>query len=406
MEIYGAKDDTEILYLNDEEYSEDSPFRRGSSDVFILALKKPLGSIRAVRIGHDNSGKRPSWFLEDVVILDKQTMDSWTFSNSQWLALERGDGRIERLLEDPRDKPNSKRDAIKLWWKGLTEEHIWVSILAKPPTDRFSRVQRASCCLSIILSAMLANAMFYELKGKSTHLIQVGPLKFSWRQVIVGIQSALIVAPINILIAFLFKKASSRSPNQHTLTSAVCKWLGFIAWFLCICTCAVSATITIFYSLEWEKEQSEQWLSSMFISFAQDLTVIEPTKVFLAAVFLAVILRRKRGKSNVYLPPVGTFQVLPKGRLWKMNISDVEGMRKRQAKKQNVSRFFVELFVYCLFIAVLMVVSYGNRNDHRYFMTKSIRDLMPQFYKVGNRNDQLYLKTKSIWDDPKRFHEV
>ena len=406
MEIYGSEDSTGILYLNTEEDLGDSLFSRGSSEVFLMTFDKPLGCVSGVQIGHDNTGVSPSWFLEDVVILDKQTLDSWTFSNNQWLALERGDGRIERMLETSTDKSNFNTEVLKRWWKGLTDNHIWVSVLAKPAKDRFSRVQRASCCLTVLLSAMLANAMFYELKGKSTHLIQVGPLKFSWRQVIVGIQSALIVAPINILIAFLFKKASSRSRNQHTLTSAVCKWLGFIAWFLCICTCAVSATITIFYSLEWEKEQSEQWLSSMFISFAQDLTVIEPTKVFLAAVFLAVILRRKRGKSNVYLPPVGTFQVLPKGRLWKMNISDVEGMRKRQAKKQNVSRFFVELFVYCMFIAVLMVVSYGNRNDHRYFMTKSIRDLMPQFYKVGNRNDQLYLKTKSIWDDPKRFHEV
>ena len=385
MEIYGAKDDTEILYLNDEEYSEDSPFRRGSSDVFILALKKPLGSIRAVRIGHDNSGKRPSWFLEDVVILDKQTMDSWTFSNSQWLALERGDGRIERLLEDPRDKPNSKRDAIKLWWKGLTEEHIWVSILAKPPTDRFSRVQRASCCLSIILSAMLANAMFYEHNDEFAQGIFIGPLKFSWREVIIGIQSALITAPINTLIAFLFKKGTSRKPGHQNLGNIVCgKTLVYVAWFLCFCTCAVSATFTILYSLVWGKNKSEQWLASMFVSFLQDFSVTEPVKVFLTAVFIAITIRKKSLKRDSFSTLQETQQVSPKGRLWKMEISEVEGMRRRQAKKQNVSRFFQELFVYSIFIVFVMVVSYGNKNDHRYLLSKSIRDGLglPRFKKV------------------------
>ena len=381
IEIFGVEDSTGILYLNIEATFGGPLFNRGASDSFLLNVEKPLGWIRGVRIGHDNSGSSPSWFLEDVVILDTQTLNSWTFFNSQWLALERGDGRIERILNSSTDNTDFNKEVLKRWRRDLTEKHIWVSVLTKPASARFSRVQRASCCLSILFTGMLANAMFYELGGKSAQIIQVGPLKFSWRQVIIGIQSALIVAPINILIVFMFKKGNSANHDQKTTASAVSKWLMYIAWFLCFCTCAVSATFTIFYSLVWEKSKSEQWLSSMFISFIQDVAITEPAKIFLTAVFMATIIkRRKKGDG---LSTVEHFcQVSPKGRLWEMEISNVEGMRKRQAKKLNVSRFVVELCMYSTFIIVLMVVCYGNRSDHRYLMTKAIRDGLPRFREV------------------------
>ena len=387
IEMHGDEGSTGIIQLSNEAGLDDSLFYRGSSVVFVLDVGTPLGFVNKVRIGHDNSGLRPSWFLEDVVIMDKQMQRSWTFSNSQWLALERGDGRIERLLELSVNEAAFKNDLSKRWWRGLTEKHIWVSVFAKPPSNPVSRVQRASCCLSILLSAMLANAMFYELKGKSAQVIQVGPLKCSWKQVIIGIQSTLIVAPINILIVFLFKKGSLKTNEQPECFGH--KLFVYIAWFLCFCTCVVSAKFSISYSLGWGKSISEQWLSSMLISFAQSVAVNEPAKVFFAAVFLETIIRFKRckrdGFSAVGAAVVGETaeHVCSKGRIWTMDISEVEEMRRKQAKKQNMLHFYMELIVYCLFVFILMVVCYGNRNDHRYLMTKSTRDGLPQFHKVS-----------------------
>ncbi|KAL9965160.1 hypothetical protein ACROYT_G028923 [Oculina patagonica] len=387
MEIYGAEDSTGVIQLNNEADTDDSPFYRGSSEVFVLAVDRPLGLIQAVRIGHDNSGTSPSWFLDDLVIMDKQTQESWTFSNKEWLALERGDGRIERMLELSANETTFKTNVSKRWWKGLTEKHIWVSVIAKLPRDPFSRVQRASCCLSLLLSAMLANAMFYELNGKSEQTIQVGPLKFSWKQVIIGIQSALVVAPINILIAFLFQKGSSRTTDQLTCSCSVHNVLVYVAWFLCFCTCAVSAAFSIFYSLVWGKSISEQWLSSMVISFTQDVAVNEPVKVFLTAVFLAAIFKLKRSNSDGYsiLEEAQNVQCSKK-RLWTMDLSEVEKMRRRQAKKQNTASFYLEIIVYCTFVFILMVVCYGNQNDHQYLMAKSTRDGLPGFREVFNNS--------------------
>lgn len=388
MEIHGAEGRSGIIQLGTESGSNDSLFYRGSSEVFVLTVDKSLGFIHGVRVGHDNSGTSPSWFLEDIVIMDKQTQTSWTFANNKWLALERGDGRIERMLKLLVNDDTFKTNVLKRWWKGLTEKHIWVSVLAKPPRDPFSRVQRASCCLSILLSAMLANAMFYDLTGKSEQVIQVGPLKFSWRQVVIGVQSTLVVAPINILIAFLFQKGSSRTTNQLPRRCCVHNLNVYIAWFLCFCTCVVSATFSIFYSLVWGKSLSEQWLSSMLISFAQDVTVNEPAKVLAAAVLLAVIIRLKRGNSEGYsiLAETSAQNIqCSKERIWTINISEVEAMRRRQTKKQNISRFYIELIVYCTFVFILMVVCYGSKNDHQYLLAKSTRDGLQGFHTVSVR---------------------
>ena len=385
MEICASEENTGILYLNTED-SDESMFCRGSTEKYVIKLEKPLGFVRGVRIGHDNSGISPSWLLEDVVITDKQTLNSWKFFSSQWLALERGDGRIERILGFSRDKSNFNREVIQRFWKALAEKHIWVSVLTRPPRDRFSRVHRLSCCLSILLSAMLANCILLpnELNRKSSQVIQVGPLSFSWRQVKVGILSAPIVAPSHIFIASLFDKGSSRTPDQGRLSYTVGNWLVNVAWFLCFCTCAVSATLTLRSSEAWEKMTYGQWLFSLFITFIIDFIMIEPAKAFLTALLLATILRRERGKSDEFSTLEETCSKSPKERLWTMEITKIEAMRRCQAKKQNVSRFFVELFVYCMFIILLMVVCYGDKNDHRYFMTRSTRDGLPQFHKVSD----------------------
>ena len=379
MEVFGADESTGIIQLRRaEQGSENTIFARGNTDIFVLKVDKQLGDIQSVRIGHDNSGKGPSWFLEEIVIVDQQANHSWTFTVREWLALERGDGRTERLLQLTSYQEDFKIEVLKRWWKGLIENHIWVSVIAKTRRNRFTRVQRTSCCLSVLLTAMLANAIFYRLDGKSELVIQIGPLKFSGKQVIIGTESALIVAAINILIAFLFRKGA----ESDAIWRCKPKGLTYLAWFLWLGACGASATFTVFYSLIWGSSISEQWLSSMFISFAQDLAVTEPVKVFFTAVLLAAIVRWKRFKPRGHAALKQTKLNSPNGRLWKLNLTEVEEMRRQQARKQNISRFFVELFVYLIFVFLLLVVCYGNRNDHRYMMAKSIKDGIPAFEKV------------------------
>ena len=384
MEIHGSEGSSGIVQLNlDEPGVDNFLFTRGNTDVFFLNLSQPLGTIQTVRIGHDNSGESPSWFLEEIVVIDEQANKTWSFTSSQWLALEREDGRIERIIEQASNEGTFRQEAVKRWWRGLTETHLWVSVLAKPRRSRFTRVQRASCCLLVLLTAMFANAMFYKLDGKSEHVLQVGPLKFSWAQIIIAFKSALVVAPINIATVLLFQKGANETSCCHKT-----KWLTYLAWFFLFGCCGVSASFTIFYSLIWGKSTSEQWLTSMLISLGKDVTITGPSKVLFIAILLATILKWKKNRSEGRQTHEATKSSPSQQRLWKMKLSEVEDMRKQQLKKRNLSLLSFELVVYVLFIFLVMVLCYGNRNSYQYHMTKSIRDGLPNFEKVSIVNNE------------------
>ena len=56
-------------------------------------------------------------------------------------------------------------------------------------------------------------------------------------------------------------------------------WCSYLSWTLAILTILISCWFVIFYSLEWDKQKSEQWLSSLLMSFIQSAALIQPIKV-------------------------------------------------------------------------------------------------------------------------------
>ena len=132
---------------------------------------------------------------------------------------------------------------------------------------------------------MTTSVMFYNISGELDGTIQVGPFKFSWRQILIGVQSGLIVAPINILIVFLFKYSGPRRYGWYKvkegdqiphladkLRKPACMLshvFAYVGWFLCLATTLTAAFFTILYTLLWGKEVSEQWLASTLITFSR-----------------------------------------------------------------------------------------------------------------------------------------
>lgn len=53
-----------------------------------------------------------------------------------------------------------------LFWAGLvdrlTQEHLWLSVVTCSAWSPFSRVQRLSCCLALLLCSMLINIMLWR----------------------------------------------------------------------------------------------------------------------------------------------------------------------------------------------------------------------------------------------------
>ncbi|XP_033125654.1 polycystic kidney disease and receptor for egg jelly-related protein-like [Anneissia japonica] len=190
-------------------------FERGGIDTFILTTKRTLGQLIHIRIWHNNKGKHPSWFLSRISIKDLQTNRVYYFMLEKWLAVEEEDGQIERII------PAAGRSELTSFGllfhsktrKNLKDSHLWFSVFFRPSKSNFTRVQRATCCLSLLFSTMMANIIFYGVDMINTGgpVIKLfGPIEFSLTQVVTGIISSLMVFPTSLFTVQLFRTSEPK----------------------------------------------------------------------------------------------------------------------------------------------------------------------------------------------------
>ncbi|KAJ7340518.1 hypothetical protein OS493_003270 [Desmophyllum pertusum] len=442
--IHGSEAESQPIILNKNMINSRTVLARGNEDTFVIHLPMSLGEVQYIHVWHDNSGKHPSWFFGHAVIKDRQTGGKWTFLSNSWFALEKGDGKIDRLLTpiSPLEMKTFKYSLNSRGSKSFSEGHLWLSVITKPPWSKFTRVQRTTSCLCLLMSAMLANAMFYRTDKVADPTIQIGPLKFSWRQIVVGLESAVIVTPINLLIVALFKNSADKSSNKVDTTKTENKpargrrrtyscmgctensndvdnesnenssfWTRtlrrlrasskksfmfphfciYIAWFLSFATVSVSAMFTFFYSLQWGKDIANQWLSSMLVSFTEDLFVLQPIKILLIMVVTAYFFSNK--EAEVINHQVKTDRKLFEstevaGDTQSIKVDmphedELQRAREYRVKEAKMFSFVRELVGYLLFLLLLTIVCYGNKSYHGYLMTKNIQDTFSDFSLVS-----------------------
>ena len=197
-------------------------FGRGEIDQFLLTVPQSLGNVKEIHIWHNNAGKSPAWYLFRVLIRDLQTESKWWFVCDQWLAVEEGDGAVDRRLKQATKEELTKFNIlfVNATRKNLLDGHLWLSVFTRPPKSTFTRVQRLSCCLSLMLTTMLANLMFYQTGADDTsnadQSIHVGPFILSARQIIIGVQSSFVVLPVNMIIVSIFRKLKPKEDNSNS----------------------------------------------------------------------------------------------------------------------------------------------------------------------------------------------
>ena len=148
------------------------------------------------------------------------------FLCDQWLAVEEEDGLIDRVLPAA-----TKEDLVSFNFlfsiearRKLFDDHLWFSVLARRPHSEFTRAQRLSCCLSVMLSSMLANAMFYQgdVTSSAGTEIQLGPIVFSAKQLWIAFISSLVVLPANLLIVYIFRNVRPRNAASSNAREQLC----------------------------------------------------------------------------------------------------------------------------------------------------------------------------------------
>ncbi|XP_036441849.1 polycystic kidney disease protein 1-like 2 [Colossoma macropomum] len=192
-------------------------FERGGVDMFLLTTPVSLGELQSIRLWHDNSGKHPAWYVNKVMVQDVETGQKWHFLCSSWLAIDMGEGTLDKVFPVATDK--DLKGFSNLFFmktaKDFCDGHIWYSVVSRPASSNFTRVQRISCCFSLLLCTMLTSIIFWGIPtDPSEQSMDVGNIKFSWKQVMIGIQSSIIMFPVNLLIVSIFRFTRPRKKIQ------------------------------------------------------------------------------------------------------------------------------------------------------------------------------------------------
>ncbi|KAJ8247277.1 hypothetical protein GJAV_G00244460 [Gymnothorax javanicus] len=214
--LTGSEGESEPHHLTDP----DKPvFGRGDTDMFLLTTPFSLGELQSIRLWHDNSGSHPAWYVDKVMVQDLETGQKWFFLCSSWLAIDVGDFLLDKVFSVASEaelKAFSNLFFMKTA-KDFRDSHIWFSVVSRPPSSNFTRVQRVSCCFSLLLCTMLTSIMFYGVPtDPAEQKMDLGQIEFTWQQVMIGIQSSIIMFPINLLIVTIFRstKPRERKPKQ------------------------------------------------------------------------------------------------------------------------------------------------------------------------------------------------
>nr|Q7TN88.1 RecName: Full=Polycystin-1-like protein 2; Short=Polycystin-1L2; AltName: Full=PC1-like 2 protein; AltName: Full=Polycystic kidney disease protein 1-like 2; Flags: Precursor [Mus musculus]AAO32797.1 polycystic kidney disease 1-like 2 [Mus musculus] len=212
LTLYGSDGESEPHHLSDPDAAV---FERGGVDVFLLSTLFPLGELQSLRLWHDNSGDRPSWYVSRVLVYDSVVDRKWYFLCNSWLSVDVGDCVLDKVF--PVATEQDRKQFSHLFFTktstGFQDGHIWYSVFCSATRSSFTRVQRVSCCFSMLLCTMLTSIMFWGVpKDPAEQKMDLGKIEFTWQEVMIGLESSILMFPINLLIVQIFRNTRPRLP--------------------------------------------------------------------------------------------------------------------------------------------------------------------------------------------------
>ena len=115
IEIFGSDNESGERLLD----ADGDEFERGGLDKFVITCPSLGDDISSFKLWHDNSGLGPGWFVDELKIINRNTLKCWTMPVFQWFDTGEGDMLIERTFE-------------------IEEEHIMPLVIVPYQVDVFT----------------------------------------------------------------------------------------------------------------------------------------------------------------------------------------------------------------------------------------------------------------------------
>ncbi|XP_047664341.1 polycystic kidney disease 1 like 1 isoform X2 [Tachysurus fulvidraco] len=215
--LYGEKGVSQMRELSNPDHTL---FTHNSRRTFILSSAQSLGQLWQVCLWHNGGGTSPSWFLNHVMVKDIVDGSSWTFLAQCWLAVDEGDGQVERKLL-ALDRQLTFRELLHLNLADYLEDlHPWLSVYSRPSYSSHTFTQRLSVCFLLLQVYMSANCILIYFH-EDQHWLESGLIGVSLISVWTGL-CALTFLPLGSLMSFLFRisktnKYGRDSGDQYTV---------------------------------------------------------------------------------------------------------------------------------------------------------------------------------------------
>ena len=169
---------------------------------------------------------------------------------------------------------------------------------------------------------MITSAMFYNMgdQGPSPFAVHIGSLVIDLQPFVIGLQSSIIIIPVNILLVQIFRnlrpmkgkpnkkqKSDEEAENKKNVPEVLCNiqvenqslpvgklphYYIYFAYAVCYLSSAASVFFTLLYSIQWGKETSTEWVIAMVTSFFQSVLLLQPVKVVLVAIMVALCVKK------------------------------------------------------------------------------------------------------------------
>lgn len=206
---------------------KDGHFVRGSIRHYRLCTIVGLGSLLAITLAHNSSGRHPSWFCDWVRIRDVRRNDEWLFLVRRWLSL--AVGFQAQCTCAPIDERAYRSRWLRFRWhvrQLLVNKSIWYSLLLNNSsnagrTAMITRTQRVAVAAVSLVCSLLTNVMFFGRTEEETveqeQRQQYARLTASVRLIVVAVQSAIIALILTWAVNLLLMWSRTRREQVRSV---------------------------------------------------------------------------------------------------------------------------------------------------------------------------------------------